>query len=33
LLGRLRMASADERRFVRETLAAHLSERHPEVTV
>lgn len=33
LLGRLRMAGADERRFVRETLAAHLGERHPEVTL
>lgn len=32
LLGRLRMASPDERRFVRETLAAHLRERYPEVT-
>jgi len=33
LLGRLRMASADERRFVRETLAAHLCERYPDLTV
>ena len=33
LLGRLRMASPDERRFVRETLAAHLRERYPDVTV
>lgn len=32
LLGRLRMASPDERRFVRETLAAHLRERYPELT-
>ena len=33
LLGRYRMASADERRWVRETLAEHLSTRHPDVTV
>jgi hypothetical protein len=33
LLGRYRMASADERRWVRETLAEHLRERHPDVTV
>jgi hypothetical protein len=33
LLGRYRMASADERRWVRETLAEHLRERHPEITV
>ena len=33
LLGRLRMASADERQFVRETLAAHLRERYPELTL
>ncbi|MDQ3587245.1 MAG: hypothetical protein M3433_06080 [Actinomycetota bacterium] len=33
LLGRLRMASAGERRFVRETLAAHLRERYPELTI
>ena len=31
LLGRYRMASADERRAVRETLAAHVRERHPDV--
>ena len=31
LLGRYRMASADERRAVREALAAHLRERHPDV--
>ena len=31
LLGRFRMASADERRRVREALAAHLRERHPEI--
>jgi hypothetical protein len=33
LLGRYRMASADERRWVRETLAEHLRTRHPGVTV
>jgi hypothetical protein len=33
LLGRYRMASADERRWVRETLSEHLRTRHPEVTV
>jgi hypothetical protein len=33
LLGRYRMASADERRWVRETLGEHLRTRHPEVTV
>jgi len=33
LLGRYRMASADERAWVRETLAEHLSTRHPDVTV
>ena len=33
LLGRYRMASADERRWVRETLAEHLAARHPDVTV
>lgn len=33
LLGRYRMASSDERRWVRETLAEHLRTRHPEVTV
>jgi len=33
LLGRLRMASADERRFVREMLATHLRERYPELTI
>lgn len=31
LLGRYRMASADERRFVRETLRAHLAEHFPEL--
>jgi len=33
LLGRLRLASADERRFVRETLATHLGERYPDLTL
>jgi hypothetical protein len=33
LLGRYRMASADERRWVREQLGEHLRTRHPEVTV
>jgi hypothetical protein len=33
LLGRYRMASADERRWVRETLAEHLRTRHPDVMV
>ena len=33
LLGRYRMATADERRWVRETLAEHLRTRHPDVTV
>ena len=31
LLGRYRMASADERRFVRDTLRAHLREHFPEL--
>ena len=33
LLGRYRLASPDERRWVRETLAEHLRTRHPEVKV
>ena len=33
LLGRYRMASADERRWVREALSEHLRSRHPDVTV
>jgi hypothetical protein len=33
LLGRYRMATADERRWVRETLTEHLAARHPDVTV
>jgi hypothetical protein len=31
LLGRYRMASPDERRWVRETLTAHLRARHPGI--
>jgi hypothetical protein len=31
LLGRYRMASSDERRFVREALRAHLAEHFPEM--
>jgi hypothetical protein len=31
LLGRYRMASSDERRWVRETLGEHLRARHPEI--
>jgi hypothetical protein len=31
LLGRYRMASGEERRFVREALRAHVSERFPEL--
>jgi hypothetical protein len=30
LLGRYRMADGDTRRWVRETLEAHLAERHPD---
>src|SRR5215210_7287618 len=33
LLGRYRMGSGDERRWVRETLSEHLAARHPDVTV
>jgi hypothetical protein len=33
LLGRYRMATSDERRWVRDTLAEHLRARHPGVTV
>ena len=33
LLGRYRMASTDERRWVRETLAEHLRPRYPDLTV
>src|SRR5262245_46590389 len=32
LLGRYRMASTEERRWVRETVAEHMSTRHPELT-
>jgi hypothetical protein len=33
LLGRYRMATADERRWVREALTEHLRTRHPDVKV
>ena len=33
LLGRYRMASADERRWVRETHDEHLRSRHPDISV
>ena len=33
LLGRYRMASADERRWVRETLGEHVRASHPDLTV
>lgn len=33
LLGRYRMASSDERRAVRATLAEHLAERYPEIEI
>jgi hypothetical protein len=33
LLGRYRMANADERRWLRETITEHLRARHPDVTV
>jgi hypothetical protein len=33
LLGRYRLASSEERQWVRATLAGHLRTRHPEVTV
>lgn len=33
LLGRYRMASSDERRWVRETVTEHLRTRHPDVDV
>ena len=33
LLGRYRMATADERRWVRDALTEHLRTRHPDVTV
>ena len=31
LLGRYRMASSDERRWVRQTLGRHLGARHPDI--
>lgn len=31
LLGRYRMASSDERRWVRQTLGEHLGARHPDI--
>jgi hypothetical protein len=33
LLGRYRMASADERRWVRETLVSHLRSRYPDIEI
>jgi hypothetical protein len=33
LLGRYRLASAEERRRVRETLVEHLRSRHPEIEI
>ena len=33
LLGRYRMASSDERSWVRETLGEHLRSRHPDVEI
>ena len=33
LLGRYRMASEPERRWVRETIAAHMRERYPEIDI
>lgn len=33
LLGRYRMASSDERRWVRETLDEHLRKSHPDITI
>jgi hypothetical protein len=33
LLGRYRMASSEERRLVRETIAEHLRERYPDIEV
>jgi len=33
LLGRYRLASEDERRWVRETIAAHMRERYPEIEI
>ena len=33
LLGRYRMASADERRWLRDTLDRHIAERHPDAAM
>jgi hypothetical protein len=33
LIGRMRMASAEEKRFVQRTLADHMAEHYPDVTV
>jgi hypothetical protein len=33
LLGRYRLATSDERRWVRETVTEHLRTRHPEISV
>ena len=33
LLGRYRMASADERRWLRDTLERHIAERHPDAAM
>lgn len=33
LLGRYRLASEDERRWVRETIAAHMRERYPDIDI
>jgi hypothetical protein len=33
LLGRYRLASSDERQQVRRTLAEHMAQRHPEVSI
>ncbi len=33
LLGRYRLASSDERQQVRKTLAEHLAQRHPDVSI
>lgn len=33
LVGRYRLASEDERRWVRETIAAHMRERYPQIDI
>ncbi|MEA2450868.1 MAG: hypothetical protein QOG63_2800 [Thermoleophilaceae bacterium] len=33
LLGRFRMASPDERRWLRDTLESHIAERHPDAAL